>query len=53
MVGSVLQEPTEMAKAIYVIGLNVFEGKEPLEGTQYKFHETGIAVRLLYKKYIG
>lgn len=53
MAGSVIQDPTEMAKAIYLIGLNVFEGKKPLEGTQYKFDETGIALRLPYKKYTG
>lgn len=53
MAGSVLQDPFEMAKAIYIIGINVFEGKEPLSDTPYKFDETKIAVRLPYRKYVS
>jgi methyl-galactoside transport system substrate-binding protein len=54
MAGSVFQDPSEIAKAIYTIGMNLFEGKEPLSGTPYKFDDTGIAVRLPYGgKYIG
>ena len=53
MEGSVVQDPSEMANAIYKIGMNVFEGNAPLESTQYKFDETGIAVRLPYKEYGG
>lgn len=46
MAGSVLQDPKAMAEAIYVIGMNLVYGKKPLEGTNYKFDETGIAVRI-------
>lgn len=53
MAGSVFQDPSEMAKAIYTIGLNVFKGNPPLLDTQYKFDETGKSVRLPYKEYIG
>lgn len=53
MAGSVLQDPYEMAKAIYAIGLNVFQGNDPLLGTEYKFDQTGIAVRLPYREYLG
>jgi len=53
MAGSVYQDPSEIANAIYTIGMNVYEGKEPLSGTPYKFDETGIAVRLKYKKYVS
>lgn len=53
MSGSVIQDPAEMAKAIYTIGLNLFNGNEPLYGTQYKSDKTGVALRLPYKQYIG
>ena len=53
MAGSVYQDPSELAKAIYTIGMNVFEGKEPLSGTPYKFDDTKIAVRLPYGEYIS
>ena len=53
MAVSVFQDPSELAKAIYTIGMNVYEGKKPLSGTPYKFDNTGIAVRLTYREYVG
>jgi methyl-galactoside transport system substrate-binding protein len=53
MTGTVIQDPYEMAKAAYTIGMNIFEGNEPLYGTPYKSDETGVAIRLPYTKYIG
>ena len=53
MAGSVIQNPSEMANAIYAIGLNVFQGNDPLYNTQYKSDETGVSVRLPYKEYIS
>lgn len=53
MAGTVIQDPLNMAQAIYAIGMNVFQGDEPLYNTQYMFDDTKIAVRLPYKKYIG
>jgi len=52
MTGSVLQDAPAMAEACYAIGINLVYDKEPLEGTQYKFDETGVAVRIPYKEYI-
>lgn len=46
MAGSVFQDPSKLAKAIYTIGMNVYERKEPLSGTPYKFDDTGVAVRI-------
>jgi len=51
MTGSVLQDAPAMAEACYAIGINLVYDKEPLEGTQYKFDETGVAVRIPYKEY--
>jgi methyl-galactoside transport system substrate-binding protein len=53
MAGSVIQNPDEMAKAIYEIGLNIFQGNAPLYDTQYKADKTGVAVRLPYKAYVA
>lgn len=53
MAGSVIQNPLDMANAIYAIGLNIFQGNPPLNNTQYKADETGVAVRLPYKAYVA
>lgn len=52
MTGSVLQDPYAMAKALYSVGMNLVYNKNPLEGTDYKFDETGVAIRLPYTEYI-
>lgn len=53
MTGSVLQDPSAIAEVSYLIGMNLVYGKEPLDGTQYKFDQTGVAVRIPYKEYLG
>jgi methyl-galactoside transport system substrate-binding protein len=52
MTGSVLQDPYAMAKALYSVGMNLVYSRNPLEGTGYKFDETGVAIRLTYTEYI-
>ena len=52
MTGSVLQDPSAMAKALYSIGMNLVYNRNPLDGTGYKFDETGVAIRLPYTEYI-
>ena len=52
MTGTVVQDPSEHAKAIYTIGMNMISGTTPLNGTNYKFDETGITVRLFSKEYV-
>ena len=37
-----------MGKAIVDIVLNVATGKAPLEGTEYEFDDSGVAVRIPY-----
>ena len=51
MTGSVLQDPSAMAKALYTVGMNLVYNKNPLEGTEYKFDYTGVAIRLPYQEY--
>ena len=51
MTGSVLQDASAMAEASYTIGMNLVNHKPPLDGTKYKLDDTGVAVRLPYRKY--
>ena len=53
MTGSVFQDPLAMAKACYDIGMNLVNDRNPLEGTTYKFDDTGVSVRIPYKEYVG
>ncbi|WP_026888941.1 galactose ABC transporter substrate-binding protein [Clostridium beijerinckii] len=52
MTGTVRQDPREHANAIYSIGMNLVSGTPPLNGTNYKFDETGIAIELPYFEYV-
>ena len=51
MSGTVVQNPFTHANAIYTIGMNLISGNRPLEGTNYKFDNTGTTVRLPYTEY--
>lgn len=53
MVGTVKQDNVAMAKALYELAKNAAQGKDYLEGTAYKYDESGIAVRIPYQKYEG
>ncbi|GEP65894.1 galactose ABC transporter substrate-binding protein [Clostridium beijerinckii] len=53
MAGSVMQDPYEMAEVSYAIGMNVFEGRDALYGTKYKFDDTKVAIRLPYHEYVA
>jgi len=52
MTGTVVQDPRTHAEAIYSIGTNLISGTNPLSGTNYKFDETGITIKLPYYEYI-
>ena len=53
MSGTVKQDGEAMGQAVSTIILNMVAGKTPLEGTDYKFDESGIAVRIPYSPYLG
>ncbi|EKQ57459.1 MULTISPECIES: galactose ABC transporter substrate-binding protein [unclassified Clostridium] len=53
MLGTAVQDHRDMANAIYTIGMNLVYGKNPVEGTPYNLDETGAAVRIPFKEYIG
>lgn len=51
MTGTVIQDSNDHANAIYTIGKNLVSDTPPLNGTNYKFDETGIVVKLPYYEY--
>jgi methyl-galactoside transport system substrate-binding protein len=51
MSGTVLQDAEGMAKALYATGMNLAEGKDAIEGTDYAYDETGFSVRIPYQEY--
>lgn len=53
MSGTVLQDAPAMAKALYETGMNLAAGKKATDGTDYKFDETGFAIRIPYQEYTG
>lgn len=52
MLGSVYQDPKAYADALFVCGMNLVQGKSPIEGTQYKFDDTQVAIRLPQTEYL-
>ncbi|HEX9026668.1 MAG TPA: galactose ABC transporter substrate-binding protein [Clostridium sp.] len=52
MTGTVVQDPSAHANALYTIGMNLISGAYPLNGTNYKFDETGITIKLPYYEYV-
>ncbi|MDR1481166.1 MAG: galactose ABC transporter substrate-binding protein, partial [Synergistaceae bacterium] len=53
MSGTVKQDGEAMGIAVSKIMLNVIDGKTPLEGTNYQYDDSGIAVRIPYSPYLG
>lgn len=53
MLGTASQETSDMANAIYTVGMNLVHDRNPVEGVHYKLDETGVAVFLPYEPYTG
>lgn len=53
MSATVLQDGDAMGKAIAAAALNAANGAEFLDGTEYTYDDTGIAVRIPYAPYTG
>lgn len=51
LTGTVIQNPRVAAEAIYAVGMNLVSGNVPLQGTNYKFDNTGVVIRLPYYEY--
>jgi methyl-galactoside transport system substrate-binding protein len=46
MLGTIFQDHKALADALYRVGVNLINSDNPLEGTTYKFDETGVAIRI-------
>ena len=53
MSATVKQDGEAMGNAVSAIMLNMIAGKDPLDGTSYKYDDSGIAVRIPYSPYTG
>ena len=51
MTGTVGHEPRALAEALYTVGMNLFSGNDPLEGTKYKSEDNGIEVHIPSEEY--
>lgn len=52
MTGTVVQDSKLHAKVIYDVAINLASGKEPIHGTDYKYDETGITIKVPYYEYV-
>ena len=53
MTGTVVQDAPAMAKALYTVGMNLVANKNPLDGTDYKFDDTGVVIKMPYTEYLA
>ena len=53
MTGTVIQDGDAMGKALFDISMNIYNKKDYIEGTDYKYDETGISIRIPYRPYTG
>lgn len=51
MTGTVFQNSSETAEALYSVGMNLAHNLNPLENTNYKFDETGVTIQMPYHEY--
>ena len=53
MSGTVLQDGEAMAEALITLAMNAAEDRDFLEDSNYKYDDTGVAVRIPYQPYTG
>lgn len=53
MTGTVLQDGDAMADVLFKVSDNISKGLDFLDGTDLKYDETGLAIRIPYKAYNG
>ncbi|MDO5712876.1 MAG: galactose ABC transporter substrate-binding protein [Tissierellia bacterium] len=51
MSGTVKQDGEAMAKALFDLAKNAAEGKDFLDGTDYEYDDSGVAVRIPYQRF--
>ncbi|MZK51088.1 hypothetical protein [Clostridium beijerinckii] len=50
---SIIQDAQAMEEAAYKMGMNLVEGKDPLDNMTYEFDSTGVAIRIPYRQIIS
>jgi len=51
MLGTVIQNPQTLAEAVYTVGLNLVNGKDPTADTNYKFDDSGVTILIPHEIY--
>jgi methyl-galactoside transport system substrate-binding protein len=51
MAGTVIQDPHEQAQALYTVGMNLINNKNPIEGTKYKLYNNEKIIFIPFKEY--
>jgi methyl-galactoside transport system substrate-binding protein len=52
MSGTVIQDPEELAQALYTVGMNLISNLSPTENTKYTLDKTGYMILLPYYEYV-
>jgi len=52
MLGSVYQDAKTYAEALYTCGMNLIDGKSPIEGTKYTLDNTRVSIRIPHYDYL-
>nr|WP_241395711.1 substrate-binding domain-containing protein [Clostridium beijerinckii] len=47
MLGTIFQDPKALEEVLYITRMNMVQGRDPIEGTDYQFNGTGVAIRIL------
>jgi methyl-galactoside transport system substrate-binding protein len=52
MAGTITQDPAAVAEAIYKVGMNLVNGKNPIENTSYQLDNKKIVSTTFYQEYV-
>lgn len=53
MTGTIAQDPATVSEAIYAVGMNLINNRNPLENTNYKLSNSGIVLEFPHYEYIN
>lgn len=52
MLGSVVHDPIDLVEALYSVGMNLVNNRNPVEGTKYKLDDTKVSIHIPFRGYI-
>jgi methyl-galactoside transport system substrate-binding protein len=53
MLGTAFQDPNVMANTIYIVGINLVNDRNPVEGIAYKLDDAGVAILIPFQAITG